>query len=221
MKTYLSIALSLVLVGCTTTQQQAGQPNNNNSAVIGAVLGAAIGGLAGSVSADQSKNKRKNALIGAGVGALAGGMVGNYMEQQEQLLNQQLAGTGVDVQRQGDNILLNMPNSITFDFNKSDVKPDFYSVIHNITSVLNNYPKTYIDVVGHTDSIGTDAYNEDLSFRRAQAVAETMIRDGVMSSRLIVRGMGERLPVASNDTETGRAQNRRVEILIAPHREGF
>ncbi|MEC9292517.1 MAG: OmpA family protein [Pseudomonadota bacterium] len=222
MKPYISLALSALLVGCTTTGTHPnGQPNENNSAVIGAVLGAALGGLAGSISADNADNKRKNALIGAGIGALAGGVVGNYMEQQEALLNQRLQGTGVEVERQGDNILLNMPNSITFDFNKAQVKPDFYGVIRNISDVLNGYPSTYVDVIGHTDSVGSEDYNEALSFRRAQAVSDIMMGDGVLGSRLVVRGMGERLPVASNDTQEGRAQNRRVEILIAPHREGF
>ena len=222
MKPYFSLALCALLIGCTTTGTHPhGQTNENNSAVIGAVLGAALGVLGGAISAENSGNKRKNALIGAGIGALAGGVIGNYMEQQEALLNQRLQGTGVEVERQGDNILLNMPNSITFDFNKAQVKPDFYGVIRNISDVLNGYPSTYVDVIGHTDSRGSETYNEALSLRRAQAVTDIMMGDGVLSNRLVVRGMGERLPVASNETDAGRAANRRVEILIAPLRDGF
>ncbi|MCP5405739.1 MAG: OmpA family protein [Pseudomonadaceae bacterium] len=212
------------LAGCTQGPNGGYGGSNGtigNNTTVGALLGAGAGALGGYFSSGNKDDRRKNALIGAGIGALAGGAVGNYMDRQEVALRQDLQGSGVKVQRQGDNILLTMPNQITFGFDQSNVQSAFYPVLDNVSGVLNQYPSTFIDIVGHTDSVGSDSYNMDLSQRRAQSVASYLIGKGVVAQRLVVRGVGEQFPVASNDTDAGRAQNRRVEILISPVREGM
>ena len=138
------------------------------------------------------------------------------MDQQEADMRKELEGSGVQVQRQGDDILLNMPNSITFDTAKSVVKPEFSSTLSSIANVLKQYPQTKVDVVGHTDSVGNEAYNQALSENRARAVVGKLAEFGVDSSRLIPYGMGETAPIADNNTEAGKAQNRRVEVKITP-----
>lgn len=204
----------LIIVALSTTmlaacQQGAGYQQNPKT-YQGAAAGAALGGLAGSMESSEY------AAAGAALGALAGGAVGQYMDRQEQAMRQQMQGTGVEVHRQGDDILLNMPNSITFGFDSSTVRPEFNNTLSNLAGVLNQYPQTKIDVIGHTDSVGSDAYNQNLSEQRAQAVANKLRDYGVASQRLYVLGRGESQPVASNDTEAGRAQNRRVEVRISP-----
>jgi outer membrane protein OmpA-like peptidoglycan-associated protein len=204
------------MTACTTVDPYTGQTvrsNTRTGAIVGALGGAALGYL----SNDKSEQGRKNALIGAGVGALAGAGVGAYMDKQQAQLRAQLANTGVTVARQGDNIVLNMPSDVTFAFDRSDVQPQFYKVLDDVSSTLNQYPSTLVDVVGHADSVGTDAYNQALSERRASAVAGYLTSRGVLPARLYVAGMGERQPIASNDTEAGRAQNRRVEIILRPY----
>ncbi len=174
---------------------------------IGAVGGAVVGGIAGG---------RKGALIGAGVGALAGGAVGYYMDQQEAKLREKLRGTGVSVTRSGDNIILNMPGNVTFATNSSDISANFYSVLDSVGTVLNEYEKTYVDVIGHTDSTGSAQYNQQLSEQRAASVARYLESRKVLPQRIVTIGKGELDPVASNDTPDGRALNRRVEIKLAP-----
>ena len=204
------------LTACTTVDPYTGQTvrsNTRTGAIVGALGGAALGYL----SNDKSEQGRKNALIGAGVGALAGAGVGAYMDKQQAQLRAQLADTGVTVTRQGDNIVLNMPSDVTFAFDRSDIQPQFYKVLDEVSGTLNQYPSTTIDVVGHADSVGTDVYNQALSERRASSVASYLTSRGVLPARLYVAGMGERQPIASNDTEAGRAQNRRVEIVLRPY----
>jgi outer membrane protein OmpA-like peptidoglycan-associated protein len=150
------------------------------------------------------------------VGALAGGAVGAYQDRQEAALRRELAGSGVDVVRQGDNITLNMPGNITFAFDSANLQPQFRPVLDNVAQTLNEYNQTVIEVAGHTDSVGTDAYNQTLSVQRANSVAGYLSSRGVAQQRMIVTGAGETRPIASNDTEAGRAQNRRVEITIVP-----
>jgi outer membrane protein OmpA-like peptidoglycan-associated protein len=163
-----------------------------------------------------AQKRRRYQLIGAGVGALAGGGVGYYMDVQEAKLRQRLEGTGVTVTRMGDNITLNMPSNITFALNSSDLNAQFFNALDGVSMVLKEYDKTVIEVAGHTDSSGSDQYNQSLSERRAQAVAGYLGSHGVKTQRLITIGAGEGHPVASNDTEQGRAANRRVELTIVP-----
>ena len=171
----------------------------------------------GLLTGDDATERRQRALVGAGVGGLAGGAIGAYQDRQEAALRRDMAGTGVDVVRQGDNITLNMPSSITFDFDSSTCKPQFDAgARQRRRSTLTQYNQTIVEVAGHTDSVGTDQYNQALSERRANSVAGYLGSHGVMQQRMIVVGAGESRPVASNDTDSGRAQNRRVEITLVP-----
>ena len=202
---------SLFLNACTTIDPYTREEKTSN-----AVKGTAIGALSGAVIGVLAGDNRKSALIGAGVGALAGGGIGYYMDVQEKKLRQELEATGVSVTRSGDSIILNMPGNVTFDTASSDISADFYRVLNSISLVFNEYEKTYIDIYGHTDSVGDATYNMGLSQRRADSVSRYLQTRGVISQRLLTRGMGEDYPVASNDTKQGRAQNRRVEIKLTP-----
>jgi len=213
MKTISLLLGSVFIVQACTTDPYTGEKKVSNTA-IGAAIGAAAGAVGGVIVGGS--NKRKAALIGAGIGTVVGGGVGFYMDQQEKKLRQQLQGTGVQVVRDGDNIILNMPGNITFDTDSSMVKADFMDVLHSVSLVLDEYEKTYVDVMGHTDSTGSDSYNMQLSQNRAQAVASVLTQKGVEPVRLVVRGYGEQYPIASNETPSGRAQNRRVEIALSP-----
>lgn len=207
MRRIFAVVLSTtVLAAC----QQGTAYQDNQKTYQGAGVGAAIGGLIG------SRESSEHALAGAALGGLAGGAIGQYMDRQEREMRQQLQGTGIEVQRQGDNILLNIPNSITFDFDSARVWSNAEGTLRNLAGVLNQYPQTMIDVIGHTDSVGSETYNQDLSERRAQSVANKLRDFGVASQRLMVLGRGEAQPIASNDTDAGRAQNRRVEVKISP-----
>lgn len=209
---------ALVLAGCTTTDPYTGETvrsNTRTGAVAGAVGGALLGYL---TNTSDSEEGRTNALIGAGVGALAGAAVGNYMDRQQAAMREELAGSGVNVVRQGDNLILQMPSDVTFAYDRADVQPQFFPVLDDVARVLNQYNQTTVDIVGHADSTGSDSYNQGLSERRASSVASYLISRNVIRERLYVAGMGERAPIASNDTDAGRAQNRRVEIVIRPFR---
>lgn len=210
-----TLGIISLLGACTTIDKTTGERVRNNSAT-GAIIGAVVGAAGGYASNDKSSAARKNAVIAAGVGAVAGATIGEYMDKQQAELRKKLEGTGVDVVRNGNEITLNMPGDITFDYNKDTLQPQFYSVLNDVAKVLIDYPSTYIDVVGHADAIGSDAYNLDLSRRRANTAANYIGAQGVNSVRLYVNGMGEAQPIASNDTEDGRAKNRRVEIKLRP-----
>lgn len=206
------LVAAALLSGCTTVNPYT-QESQTSKAVKGAGIGAAAGAVVGLLT---KGDKLENALIGAGVGALAGGGVGYYMDVQEAKLRQKLEGTGVSVTRVGDNITLNMPSSITFALNSADLNAQFYNALGGVSMVLKEYNKTVIEVAGHTDSSGSDQYNQQLSQRRAQSVASYLSGQGINSQRLLTVGAGESYPIASNDTEAGRAQNRRVEMTIVP-----
>ena len=184
----------------------------------GAWIGAAVGVAAGLLSGGDATERRQRALVGAGVGGLAGGAIGNYQDRQERALRERMAGTGVDVVRQGDNITLNMPGAITFGFNDAGLQSQFYPVLDDVARTLTEYNQTVVEVAGHTDSVGSDAYNQQLSVRRASSVAAYLASHGLMQQRLITVGAGESRPIASNETDGGRAQNRRVEITLVPVR---
>ncbi|HHS82025.1 MAG TPA: cell envelope biogenesis protein OmpA [Devosia sp.] len=209
-------SLALMLSACTTTNPFTGQTQISSTAG-GATIGAAAGAVTGLVAATATGgDARIAALIGAGVGALAGGAVGAYMDQQEAELRAQLQGTGVSVTRVGDQIILNMPSNITFDVGSATVKPQFASTLQSVALVLRRFDKTIVDVLGHTDSDGSEEYNLNLSRQRAIAVANIVAAQGIDPRRFYIDGRGESSPIASNATEAGKAQNRRVEIRIAP-----
>lgn len=218
--------LTMTLAGCATTGAGGGyygsqpqqQDNDNNRTQKGAIIGAVAGAVAGLLSGGDATERRQRALVGAGVGGLAGGAIGNYQDRQERALRERMAGTGVDVVRQGDNITLNMPENITFGFDRSDLQPQFYPVLDNVAATLREYNQTIVEIAGHTDSKGTDAYNQALSERRASSVGNYLMAKGLVRDRFITVGAGESRPVASNDTDAGRAQNRRVEITLVPIR---
>ncbi|MCB9993080.1 MAG: OmpA family protein [Hyphomicrobiaceae bacterium] len=218
LRTIGALTAVALLAACTTTNPYTGETQISRTAG-GATLGAAAGALGGVIAANATGgNARIAALIGAGVGALAGGAVGAYMDQQESELRAQLQGTGVSVTRVGDQIILNMPSNITFDVDSSAVKPGFSSTLQSVALVLNKYNKTLVDVYGHTDSDGSEEYNLNLSRERAVAVANVIAGFGVDPRRFYVDGKGESQPIASNNTEAGKAANRRVEIQISPLR---
>ena len=212
-------ALAIATTACTTVDPNTGVVVRDNTKT-GILAGAAGGALLGYMTnTSKSEQGRKNALIGAGVGALAGAAVGNYMDKQQAQLREQLAGSGVDVQRQGDNIILNMPSDVTFAVDRSDIEARFYPTLDKVADTLVQYPQTTIDVIGHADSTGDAAYNQALSERRASSVASYLVSRGVLRDRLYVAGRGESQPIASNDTAEGRAKNRRVEVVLRPLQE--
>jgi outer membrane protein OmpA-like peptidoglycan-associated protein len=205
------VAVSIALAGCAATEDFATNPEKQKTRT-----GAGIGAVGGAVVGLLIDSSWKGALIGAGIGAIAGGAVGNYQDKQEAKLRQQMAGTGVEVVRVGDNLTLNMPGNVTFAFDSYQLNPQFDPVLDKLASTLSEYNKTMIQVAGHTDSVGAHAYNMKLSQQRADSVKSYLTSKGVPSNRLVTVGAGPDHPVASNDTEEGRAQNRRVEITIVP-----
>ena len=203
-----------VLQACTT-DPYTGQRKMSKTGW-GSIIGAASGAAVGAATGRDSESRRKRALIGAGVGALAGGAVGVYMDKQEAKLRQQLQNTGVSVTREGDRIYLNMPGNITFKTDSSDINAGFYDVLNSVALVLKEYNKTIINITGHTDSVGADSYNKALSEKRAASVGRYLTSQGVDPMRVATQGMGESMPIASNDTPEGRQANRRVELELAP-----
>ncbi len=213
--TVAACAAAFLLTACTTNPYTGEQQVSKG--LLGAGTGAAVGAAAGALlGATTSVKTRKAALIGAGIGALAGGGVGVYMDNQEAKLRERLRNTGVSVTRVGDRIILNMPSNITFDTDRSDVKPQFYETLNSVALVFQEFDQTLIDVVGHTDADGSEDYNYDLSRRRAASVARYLSAQQLDPNRFSVDGRGEQEPIASNASASGKAQNRRVEITILP-----
>ncbi|MGO1793796.1 MAG: OmpA family lipoprotein [Oceanisphaera sp.] len=209
----LTLAAALVLSACTTN------PYTGESQASKAAIGSGVGALAGAViggASASSSDRKKGILIGAASGAALGGGVGYYMDVQEAKLRDKMRGTGVSVSRNGDNIILNMPSSITFAVDSADLSPSFYNTLSGVAMVLKEYEKTYVNVVGHTDNTGSASHNQALSERRAASVGQYLISQGAAANRFNIRGVGYNQPVASNNTANGRAQNRRVEITLSP-----
>ena len=206
--------ISAVALTACVTDPETGQKRISNAAIGG--LGGALGGyLLGDLIG--GKNSRTEEIVGAGIGAVAGAGVGYYMDEQEKKLRQRTAGTGIDVERQGDQLVLNMPGDVTFDYNSALVKSQFRSALDNVASTLAEYPSTYIDVYGHTDSTGSDSYNQGLSERRASSVADYLGGRGIQRARMATMGYGEsQLKCSPERGEADYQCNRRVEIRIAP-----
>ena len=211
LKTVSSLILAGVLIAGCARNPTTGQMEMTRTG-LGATLGALGGAAVGAIADDG-----RGALIGAGIGALAGGAVGAYMDRQEADLRQDLAGSGVGVTRQGDNIVLNMPSNVTFGFDSTSVRPEFQGTLSDVGQTLAQYEQTYVDVVGHTDSTGAADYNQSLSERRARSVADYISARGVIPPRINIGGYGETQPIADNGSSSGRQQNRRVEIYIRPY----
>lgn len=205
------VAATIIVSGCETLNPYTDEPETSRTA-----KGAGIGAAAGAVAGVVVGGSRKATIIGAGIGALIGAGVGNYMDREAEALRQRLRATGVSVTRSGHQIILNMPGNVTFATDSADISSNFYAVLDSVAIVLNDYEKTYVDVVGHTDSTGRADYNQQLSVRRAQSVADYLMSREVIPERLVVTGRGQTQPIASNETPEGRALNRRVEIVLTP-----
>jgi outer membrane protein OmpA-like peptidoglycan-associated protein len=212
------VAALITLPACTTVDPYSKEEKTSKSTT-GAVIGAVAGAVIGIATSKDKKKRKERALKGAGIGAIAGGGVGYYMDVQEAKLRQRLENTGVSVSRNGDNIILNLPGNITFAVDKTEVKSDFIEILDSVALVLNEYKSTMIEVAGHTDSTGSDSYNQLLSQQRAQSVSDILNRNGVAGVRIDTVGYGETRPIASNNTPSGRQQNRRVELTLLPYVE--
>jgi outer membrane protein OmpA-like peptidoglycan-associated protein len=208
-----ALLIAALPVTACTTNPETGEKRISKTAIGG--IGSALGGyLLGDLIGGRRDRTEK--IVGAGIGAIAGAGVGYYMDEQEKKLRQQTAGTGVEVVRDGDQLVLDMPSEVTFAFGSANLSPEFRSTLDKVGATLTEYEKTYVDVMGHTDSVGSDAYNQTLSEQRASTVADYLAGRGVQRARLATKGYGESQPKASNTTEEGRAQNRRVEIRLVP-----
>jgi len=218
-KLILAGALAIFAVGCTTNpytgERRAGRVVTSGAA--GAGAGAAAGAIIGAIAGDAGKG----AAIGAAVGAATGVGIGVYQDQQQAKLRDRLAASGVSVTREGDNIYLNMPSDITFASNESNIQPGFFETMSSVALVLKEFDKTSVSVYGHADASGSDSYNQALSERRALSVSNYLASQGVGSERLRAIGFGETRPIADNGTESGKAANRRVELVIDPIEDEF
>jgi outer membrane protein OmpA-like peptidoglycan-associated protein len=211
MKIIVAGTCAAALMLTSACDPNTGRPSDR--VVGGALIGTTIGALGGLL---VGGNDRRNALVGAGIGLLVGAAVGNYLDEQERLARRELEGTGVIVTRYDDRLLLSMPAGITFDTDSDRLSREARQTVNRVANVLNRDPRSYIDVVGHTDNVGDRGYNQDLSERRAIAVYNQLVRRDVNPARMQYAGAGETQPIASNATEAGRRQNRRVDIFIYP-----
>ncbi|ANS85338.1 OmpA family protein [Vibrio scophthalmi] len=218
-KLTLALALTIALTGCQATQRQNATTGESetNSATSGALIGAIAGVAIGLATGDDAKERRKNALIGAAGGAAIGGGAGYYFDQQEAALRKQLLDSGVQVERVGENqLILRLENGIGFASSSYQLDPSIHRTLGGVATILVEYPDTSLVINGYTDSTGNDQMNQTLSERRAESVRSYLVQQGVAPGRAIARGYGERFPLCSNETTSGRACNRRVEIQILP-----
>jgi outer membrane protein OmpA-like peptidoglycan-associated protein len=213
--TAAAIIVSLLATAACTTDPETGEQRLSKAA-IGAGVGVLGGYLAGDIVGGRRDRTEKT--LGAGIGAIAGGAIGAYMDKQERELRARTAGTGIQVERRGDDILLNIPSSVTFATNSAAIQPQFQKTLDEVAQTLSNYNQTYVDVYGHTDSTGNDAINIPLSQNRATSVADYLSSRGVARERIGTQGFGASQPIGSNATPEGRQQNRRVEIKLVPIR---
>ncbi len=207
------MAAILPLSACVT------DPETGNRTISKAAIGGLGGALGGYLLGDLigGKRDRTEKIVGAGIGAVAGAGVGYYMDEQEKKLRQQTAGTGVNVIREGDNLVLDMPSEVTFAVDSANSRRRRSAIRWiRLLATLTQYEKTYVDVIGHTDSTGSDAYNQACRSAVLLSVAGYLTSRGVQSARLATKGYGESQPKASNLDEAGRAANRRVEIRLVP-----
>ncbi len=208
----LSAAALVGLSACTDPATFDPNAPDQNRTKQGALTGAVIGAIAG---AARSDNEARGAILGAALGAAAGGLIGQELDRQESELRAQL-GSDVRIVNTGNELIVTMPQDILFSVDSATLRGDLISDLGALADNLQRYPNTTVEVVGHTDNTGDAGYNQNLSQRRAEAVAGVLVTNGVASSRVRAYGQGETAPVADNLTDAGRAQNRRVEIVIRP-----
>ena len=215
-----SIAIAAGLLA--TTAACVTDPVTGERTISKAAIGAGLGVIGGYLGGDLigGRNDRTEKIVGAGIGAIAGAGIGAYMDRQERRIREQTAGSGVEVDRVGDELLLRMPAGVTFATNSYAIQPQFQSTLGEVARTLADFPSTMIDVYGHTDSTGSDAINIPLSQNRAQSVANYLIARGVNSARIATQGFGSSRPIAENTTEAGKQANRRVEIRVVPVQSG-
>lgn len=214
----VAAAALLSTTAACVTNPETGERELSTKGAIGGLVGAVAGYFGGDIIGGRRDRTAK--AIGAGVGAVAGAAIGTYMDRQEAELRRKTEGTGVVVEREGDELLLTMPSGITFPINSAQIQPQFYSVLDQVAQTLATYPSTLIDVYGHTDPSGGDAINVPLSRNRAESVANYLAQRGVNRARIATQGFGSSQPIADNGTEAGRAQNRRVELRVTPIQQG-
>lgn len=210
---FVTLAGTVALAGCV-------DPNTSNDPYARTKNGAVIGGLLGAAAgaAVSDDDKLKGALIGGALGAGAGALIGQDLDRQAAELRGSLSNPNITVTNYGDYLVVNMPQDVLFATDSAALRPDLMRDVQSVGASLVKYPNSAIQVIGHTDNTGSEAYNIDLSQRRAASVASVLMGSGVPSSRLQTIGRGESQPIASNATEAGRAQNRRVEIIIRPYK---
>ena len=217
-RTLIATSIFALLAGCASNNpydNQQGQQGGTNKTAIYGGLGALGGAVVGAATSSK-KDRGKGALIGAAVAGAAGAGYGYYADKQEAELRRSMQGTGIDVQRDGDNLTLIMPGNVTFATDSAAISGNFYSTLNNLAQSFNQYDQNTIEIIGHTDSTGAYQHNMTLSQRRAQSVADYLRNQGVNGMRMNVRGVGPDQPIASNGTAQGRQQNRRVEINLRP-----
>ncbi|RAP40871.1 hypothetical protein BYZ73_12930 [Rhodovulum viride] len=210
----LTIAGALALGACTDPSVQTGDARQRTKE--GAAIGAGLGAVTGLIASNRGGNDAKSALIGAAVGAAAGAAIGNNLDKQAAELRQSFDNNQIGVVNTGNALIVTMPQDILFDTDSAAVRSGLRADLQTLAYSLNDYPNTTVDIIGHTDNTGSASYNQQLSTRRATAVASILTGAGVNSGRLRAYGRGEEQPIASNLSPEGRAQNRRVEIVIRP-----
>ncbi|SEM74031.1 OmpA family protein [Palleronia pelagia] len=208
----LLASASLLALGACVNQPATGE---RNRAATGALVGAGLGALAGATR-ESGDDRLRNAAVGAVIGAGTGAVVGTFLDRQAADLRNNFANGEIDVINTGNELIVRMPQDILFATDSASVAPTLQSDLRVLAASLNRYPQSLVEVQGHTDNTGSAAYNQDLSERRAQAVTSILLQNGVASGRLTSVGYGFSQPIASNATPEGRAQNRRVQIIIRP-----
>lgn len=211
---FMTLSGAVLLAGCVDPNAYPNDPNarTKNGAMVGGLLGAAAG------AAVSKDDKLKGALIGGALGAGAGALIGQDLDRQAAELRGSLSNPNITVTNYGDYLVVNMPQDVLFAVDSAALRPDLARDVQSVAASLVKYPNSAIQVVGHTDNTGSEAYNMDLSQRRAASVANVLVNSGVASGRVQTIGRGESQPIASNATEAGRAKNRRVEIIIRPYK---
>jgi outer membrane protein OmpA-like peptidoglycan-associated protein len=210
--TILATASALALSGCVTNSAQPMGERTQSGAILGGILGAAAGAIG------NDSDPGLGAVVGGAAGALAGGAIGAALDRQAQDLRGNLSNDDIRIQNTGEELIVTMPEGILFDIDSAAIRASLQSDLRALARNLQQYPNTTVDVIGHTDNTGSAQYNQDLSSRRAQAVAGVLLEAGVAPSRVRAFGRGETEPVATNLTPDGRQQNRRVEVIIRPVR---